>query len=137
MHAPPRCSTTIVRRSRSIPTTTSIQTAISATTLVATAPDRLHHHDFGADLHALIKVDDVRIAHADASRRYVLADCPRLIRTMDAIDARAEIKRSRPERIVRTPGDKVRKVWLALKHFHGRNPVRPFFLCRNRMPSCP
>src|SRR5262249_36943200 len=57
MHAPPRCSTTIMIRSRSISTTTSIQTAISAATLVATAPDRLHHHDFGADLHALIKVD--------------------------------------------------------------------------------
>jgi len=27
---------------------------------VTTAPDRLHHRDFGADLHALIKVNDVR-----------------------------------------------------------------------------
>src|SRR5262249_35769004 len=94
MHALPRCLMTTVLRSRSISTTTSIQTAISAAISATTTPDRRHHHDFGADLLALIKVNDVRIAHADASRRYVLADCPGLIRGVDAINARTEIKRA-------------------------------------------
>ena len=38
----------------------------------------LDHHDLGADLHALIEIRDVIVAHANAAGRYVGADGPRL-----------------------------------------------------------
>jgi hypothetical protein len=54
----------------------------------------LDHHDLGDDLHPLVKIDNVLVAHTDAARGRIGADGPRLVRAVDAIIARAEIKLS-------------------------------------------
>src|SRR4029453_13043423 len=88
-----------------------IPAAISA---AATAPEQgLEHHDFGADPHALVKIDDVRIAHSDATRGHVSTDCPRLVRAVDTVKRRTKVKRPRTQRIIRAAGNKMRKIRLA------------------------
>ncbi len=62
------------------------------------------HDDFGADLHAAVKVDDVGVAQANATRRHLGADRPGLVGAVNAIERGAEIERARAERIVRPPG---------------------------------
>jgi hypothetical protein len=47
---------------------------------------RLQHHDLRAGGRALIEIDHVLIDHADAARRDVLADGPRLEGAVDAVE---------------------------------------------------
>src|SRR4051794_26471280 len=65
---------------------------------------QLNHHHLRADLHAPIKVDHVLVAHADAPRGDGRADGPGLVRSVDAIERRAEIHGARAERIFRAAG---------------------------------
>src|SRR5690606_26872370 len=93
--------------------------------------------DLGADLHALIKVDDVLIAHPEAAGRNGLADRVRLVRAVNAIEAVAEIKRARAERIVGAACHVARQVGTALEHLFRRTPVRPFLLGGDRLGARP
>ena len=86
------------------------------------------HDDLGADLHPLVKIDDVLVAHTDAARGYICADGPWLVRAVNAIKARAKIKGARAERIVDAAGHETRQIGLARDHFDRRPPIRPFAL---------
>src|SRR6185437_7802344 len=101
----------------------------------ATAPECLQHHDLRADLYAIVEVDDIGVAHADAAGRHVLTDRPGLVRAVDTVQRRAEIHRARAQGIVRTAGHEMRQIRLPPDHFIGRRPVRPFFLRRHRMTA--
>src|SRR6478735_8484186 len=119
--------------------TTSVMSPSTATpaeiSAAATAPECLQHHDLRADLYAIVEVDDIGVAHADAAGRHVLTDRPGLVRAVDTVQRRAEIHRARPQGIVRTAGHEMRQIRLPLDHFIGRRPVRPFFLRRHRMTA--
>src|SRR5690606_31384323 len=93
--------------------------------------------DEGADLHALIEVDDVLIGHAEAARRDSFADRLRFVRTVDAIQCRAEIDRPRAERVVRSALHIAWQIRLTLQHLLGRPPIRPFALLRNFVRAGP
>src|SRR5436309_13034503 len=101
------------------PPTTISTTATPITTTAAAKPERSDHHDLGADLDPLIEVDHVLVSHADAAGRDLGADGPGLVRAVDAIERRAEIHRTRPERIVGTAGHVTREVGAALEHLVG------------------
>src|SRR4029077_10394318 len=101
----------------------------------AIPPECLQHHDLRADLHTIVKVDDICIAHADAAGRHVLTDGPGLVRAVDAEQRRAEIHRARAQGNVRTARHEMRQIWLPPDHLIGRSPVRPFFLRRHGMTA--
>src|SRR5262245_31957203 len=103
----------------------------------ATTDDALQDQGPGADLHGLVEGNDISITHADAARRHVRTNGPGLVRSMDAVERRAEIECARTQGIVRTARHEVRQVWLAPEHFIGRRPVRPFFFCRNGVRARP
>ena len=65
------------------------------------AAEGLEHDDGGADLDAIVEVDHVLVAQADAARRDLVTDGPGLVGAVDAVERRAEIKRARAERVVR------------------------------------
>ena len=58
------------------------------------------HDHLGADADAAVEVDHVLVGHAEAARRYGLADGLGLVRAVDAVERGAEIHRARAERIV-------------------------------------
>src|SRR4051794_9228402 len=68
---------------------------------------RGQHDDFSADRHTVVKVDDVIIKHADAARGHVLADGPRLVGAVNAVQSIAvllpQIKRTSSKGVVFTP----------------------------------
>ncbi len=65
---------------------------------------------------ALIEVDHIEIAHADAARRNALADFARLVRAVNAIErvviALVEIERTRAARVVIGAGKRAKGVSL-------------------------
>src|ERR1700674_2688548 len=116
--SPPACST----RPKPISTMTPL-TAISILAAVPISPNPLHRpknakagahatafffgdeaalddDDLGADRHALVKVDQLLVAHADAARRHSLPDRPGFVRAMDAVERGAEIHGARAQRII-------------------------------------
>src|SRR5947207_291696 len=97
----------------------------------------LDHHHLGADPDAVVEVDDVLVAHADAAGGDRGADGPRFVRAMNAVERGAEIHRPGAERIFRAALHVARQVRAALEHLFGRNPVRPFALGRNVLDARP
>src|ERR1700694_581097 len=102
---------------------------------------RAQHHDLGADRRALEEIDDVLVEHADAARRDVLADGPRLDRAVDAeqriLVVLPQIERAGAERIARAarhadPAAQLAHVphqfGLTREHLPGRVPIRPLLL---------
>ena len=74
----------------------------------------------GAERHARIKVQHVRVVHPDAAFRGRRANGPRRIRAVDAIHAGAEVQRADAERVHRVPSHDV----------HGQARVlAPHFRC--------
>src|SRR5262245_35688711 len=108
---------------------------IRFTLLIRHSP--LDHHHLGAELHALIEVDDGLVAHADAARRHLRADGPRLVRSVDAVERVAEIHGARAERVVRPARHVARQVGAALEHFFRRPPVRPLALGADLLDARP
>jgi hypothetical protein len=97
------------------------------------------------DRRTVIKIDHVIIGKPDAARRNIGADCPRLVRTVDAIKrvltAGIEVHGSGTKRIFgtafhsETAASHLRhvlsKLGLTNHHFRGRIPVGPFQLMIN------
>src|SRR5262245_54846425 len=95
------------------------------------------HNDFRADLHAVVEIDHVLVAHADAARGHRGADRPRLVGAMNAIERRAEIERARAERIFRAASHVGRQIRAAPEHLRWRTPVRPLTLERDLLDAGP
>jgi hypothetical protein len=72
------------------------------------------HDDFRANLGAVIEIFYVAVRHSYATGRNGGADRFRLVRTVDAVVARAEIKRARAQRVVDAAGHVFRQVRSAL-----------------------
>src|SRR5258707_13929853 len=53
-----------------------------------------------ADLDPVVEVDHVLVEHADAARRYRVADRVRLVRAVDAVERGAEIHDARAELVL-------------------------------------
>src|SRR6516165_4426731 len=106
---------------------------VDSARMTAASPtyERSHHHDFSAHFDPLVKVDDVLVAHADATRGGLRPDRPRLVGAVDAIKRRAEVKGARAQRILRAPRHVARQVGPAPEHLLGRRPIRPFPLLRD------
>ena len=95
----------------------------------------LGNHDMCSDMDAVVKIDGVDVAHANAARRHVLADMLGLIGAVDAIHrilvALEQIERAGTERIIGTAGQAAGvsrrlQVRPALEHVGRRHPARPF-----------
>src|SRR5262249_11203806 len=56
---------------------------------------------------------------------------------MDAIDGRADIQRTRAQRITRTAGHPARQIWLSRDHLGWRRPVRPLRLLADVVHAAP
>src|SRR5262249_34725351 len=97
----------------------------------------LNHDHLRADLHPGVQIDDILVAHADAAGRDLRTDGPRLVGTMDAIKRRAEVQRTRSERIVRTALHVPRQIRPAPQHFLRRRPIRPLAFVRDVVNACP
>src|SRR6266571_3828752 len=97
----------------------------------------LDHHHLGADLDAVIEVDHVLVAHADAAGRHLGADRPRFVGAVDAIERGPEVERARAERILGTTGHVAGQIRTAPEHLVGRRPVRPFTLHRDFLDARP
>src|SRR5215207_553546 len=84
-----------------------------------------------AGLHAIVEVDHVDVAHADAAGRHGPADGLRLVGAVDAIQgvavALVEIERAGAHRVAR-PAAHVLHVRPALLHLGGRVPIGPLGL---------
>src|SRR5215831_11377738 len=90
----------------------------------ATLGSRQHHH-LGADIDAVIEVDDVLVGHADASGCRAAADGRGRVGAVDAVEGTAEIHGARAERIGRAAGHEARQVRRAGNHLRRRRPIRP------------
>src|SRR5690606_29580344 len=82
----------------------------------------------------VVKINDVFVAHPDASGRDRATDCVGLIGAMDAIKCRAEIEGARAHRILRpalhVDGENAAFLLLSRDHFCWRSPIGPFgFAC--------
>src|SRR6478672_3150137 len=77
----------------------------------------LMNDDLGADGNSVVEIGHVRIGQAEASRRHLGADGPRLVGAMDAVDRGAEVERAGAERIAGAAGHPARQIGLALDHF--------------------
>src|SRR4051812_26459114 len=97
---------------------------------------RLHDH-LGADVDPRVEVGNVFIGEAQAAGGNVGADRLRSVGAMDAIDGAAEIHRAGAERVAGAAGHVARQIGLALDHFRGRGPGRPFGLPRNGLGAGP
>ena len=87
-----------------------------------------HHNDLGADIHAAVQVDHVRIQHSDTTARYPLTDCRGRIGTVDAVHGIAEVDRPRAQRVAVAARHPAGQVGLALDHFRRRRPIGPLGL---------
>jgi hypothetical protein len=74
-----------------------------------------------SDLHAIVQIDHVDIAHADAAGRDVVPDRPWLVRAVNAIKRIAEIHRARAERIRRPARHEMRQIAALVHDAEGRN----------------
>src|SRR3569623_2165611 len=90
-----------------------------------------------AYLLAVVEIDDVLIGEADAARRHGLADRPRLRRSVQPVQRRADIERAGAERIVRAAGHVGRQVGRALAHFRRRRPAGPLGLASDGVLARP
>src|SRR6266699_1384042 len=66
-----------------------------------------------------------------------MADFVRLVRTVNAIEARAEIDRAGAHRIVRAARHMTRQIGPTLQHLPGRRPVRPLALVAHLVDAAP
>src|SRR6185437_11773869 len=89
---------------------------------------RLQHHNDGADLYPVVKVDGVLVGHADAARRNRGADIFRLVGAVDAeqriLAVGIEVHRPRAHRVVG-----------ARRHI--ARHAQPLDLARGRVPGRP
>src|SRR5215831_7094766 len=97
----------------------------------------LLHDDRRADPDPVVEIDHVLIGQADAARRYRLPDLVGLVRTVNAIEARAEIDRACPHRIVRAARHMVREIGPAVQHLVRGCPVRPLALVAHLADATP
>src|SRR6266403_3136398 len=84
------------------------------------------HHHGGANGDAAIEIGYVFVGHAEAARRYRLADRVRFVGAVNAIKRRAQIHGPRPERVVDAARHMARQVGPPRQHLRGRGPARPF-----------
>src|SRR6476661_7380446 len=84
------------------------------------------HDDGGANGDAVIEIGYVVVGHAEAAGRYRLADRPRLVGAVNAIQRRAQIHGPGAERIVEPACHVARQVGPPRQHLRGRGPARPF-----------
>src|SRR6266566_154064 len=92
---------------------------------------------FPRALAAVIEVDHVLVAHADAAGRHLGAERPRFVGAVDAIERGPEVERARAERILGTTGHVAGQIRTAPEHLVGRRPVRPFALHRDFLDARP
>src|SRR5207237_8993669 len=99
---------------------------------------RAQHHDLGAGRRALVEIDDVLVEHADAAGRDAVADGPRLVGAVDAVErilvGLPQIERAGAERVAWAAGHADAAAQLAHVpqqlglpggHLPGRIPGRP------------
>src|SRR4029077_14720414 len=85
----------------------------------------------------LVAIGHVRIGQAETPRRNRRAYGRRLVGAVNAIDRGAEIHCPSAERIAWPTGHPARQIGLALDHFLGRRPVRPFLFLRDLDQALP
>src|SRR5262245_25955031 len=103
----------------------------------AKSNDSAQDDNLRADSHAVIEVDHILVGHAKASRRYGLADGLGLVRSMNAIERRSEIDRTRAQRVFHSAHHVPRQVGEPAQHLGWRRPIRPFSLHGYRMGAGP
>src|SRR5262249_14093790 len=99
--------------------------------------DLLLHDHRRADLHAVVKIDNVVVRESEAARRHCLPDGLGLVRAMELLERAAEMERARSDGFVRAARDVARQVGRALEHLRGWGPVRPFALGADALDAAP
>src|SRR5216684_7014751 len=84
--------------------------------------------DRRSNRHTVVEIGHVVIGHAEAARRYRLADRLRLVGSVDAIKRRSEIHGAGAERVVDAARHVPRQIGPPRQHLRGRRPARPFLL---------
>src|SRR5215475_592486 len=95
------------------------------------------HHNLRSYRHAAIEVYHIVIDESEAARRHRLSDRLRRIGTVNTVNSRADVHRTRTERIARAAGHPARQIRLACDHLWRRHPIRPFALKRNIVDAAP
>src|SRR5215475_13832697 len=95
------------------------------------------HHNLRSYRHAAIEVYHIVIDESEAARRHSLSDRLRRIGTVNTVNSRADVHRTRTERIARAAGHPARQIRLACDHLWRRHPIRPFALKRNIVDAAP
>lgn len=101
----------------------------------------LEDDDAGAVSHRTVEFENVLVQHPDAAGRCGLADAPRFIGPVNAIQRipaiAIQIQCPCAERIVRTSGNPLRQARIAPSHVGCRRPARPLGSSANRCLSIP
>src|SRR5262249_506813 len=95
------------------------------------------HHDLGADLDAVIEVDDVLVGHADASGCRAAADGRGSVGAVDAVETTAEIHGARARRIGRAARHETRQIRGAGNHLRPGRPMRALGLALDGLDAGP